>query len=309
MPLTELWLSKVSRKRSPGAERVRLADQLERAARVRGEDRDVLVGRGVEELEHGRAGPLDQLGHRGRGRVGRVRVAEDARPQQLEVLAQLRVGVQAAAGVVEIDVAARVEAGELAAAQLVEDRGVGVAWVRTSELRRPLIYRGCELRVERYRLFHGGAATDSAVTGLRRPPFRASRLEFGEPADRAERGEGGESSEERSRSRLRSISSKVTRPARAAPARGRTRHRRVLCRARRAGSRHRRLVGLDHGLDREVERGGDEAGLLGLLRQPARLRLVGGSVSTARRSDRRVKPKRPSVRLPATPSPSMLRLV
>jgi hypothetical protein len=39
-------------------------------------------------------------------------------------------------------VAARVEAGELAAAELVEDRGVGVAWVRARERRFPPTYRG-----------------------------------------------------------------------------------------------------------------------------------------------------------------------
>jgi len=45
-----------------------------------------------------------------------VRVAEHVRSQQLEVLAELRVGVEAGAGVVEVDVAARVEASEVAAA-------------------------------------------------------------------------------------------------------------------------------------------------------------------------------------------------
>jgi hypothetical protein len=45
-----------------------------------------------------------------------VRVAKDVRPQQLDVLGELGVGVEARAGVVEIDVAARVEAGEVAPA-------------------------------------------------------------------------------------------------------------------------------------------------------------------------------------------------
>jgi hypothetical protein len=61
-----------------GAERVGLTDQAQRSGRVWGEDRDVLVGRGAEESEHGRARLFDELGHCRRGRVERVRVAEDA---------------------------------------------------------------------------------------------------------------------------------------------------------------------------------------------------------------------------------------
>jgi hypothetical protein len=45
-----------------------------------------------------------------------VRVAEDAVPQQLEVLAELRVGVEAGARGVEIDVTAGVEPRAVAAA-------------------------------------------------------------------------------------------------------------------------------------------------------------------------------------------------
>ena len=103
-----------------GVERVRLADEPQRAGGVRGEDRDVLVGRGVEELEHGRAGALDELGARRRGRVDGVRVAEHAALEQPHVLAQLRLGVEPAAGVVEVHVAAAVKAREVAAAQLVQ---------------------------------------------------------------------------------------------------------------------------------------------------------------------------------------------
>jgi hypothetical protein len=71
------------------AERVRLADQAQRAGRVRGEDRDVLVRCGAEGVEHGCTHVLDQLGHRRRGRVERVRVAKDVRSQQLDVLGEL----------------------------------------------------------------------------------------------------------------------------------------------------------------------------------------------------------------------------
>jgi len=62
-----------------------------------------------------------------------VGVAEHIRAQQLDVLAELRVGVEAGPGVVEVDVTARVEAGEVAAAQLVECGGGGVAWVRAQK--------------------------------------------------------------------------------------------------------------------------------------------------------------------------------
>jgi hypothetical protein len=62
-----------------------------------------------------------------------VRVTEHVRAQQFEVLAELRVGVETGAGVVEVDVAARVEAREVAVAQLVECGGRGVAWVRAQK--------------------------------------------------------------------------------------------------------------------------------------------------------------------------------
>ncbi|HEY6016212.1 MAG TPA: hypothetical protein VIU16_05445 [Gaiellaceae bacterium] len=55
-----------------------------------------------------------------------MRVAEDAAAQKLEVLGQLRLGVEPGAGVVEVDVAAGVEARVVGAPQLVEvDRDVG----------------------------------------------------------------------------------------------------------------------------------------------------------------------------------------
>ena len=105
-----------------GVERIGLADETQRAGRVRREDRDVLVPGGAEELEYRLARLLDELRHRRRRRVERVRVAEDVASQQIEVLGELRLGVEAGTGVVEIDVAARVKAGKLAAAELVECR-------------------------------------------------------------------------------------------------------------------------------------------------------------------------------------------
>ena len=49
-----------------------------------------------------------------------MRVAEHAALEQPHVLAQLRLGVESAAGVVEVHVAVAVKARELAAAQLIE---------------------------------------------------------------------------------------------------------------------------------------------------------------------------------------------
>jgi hypothetical protein len=54
-----------------------------------------------------------------------VRVAEHALPEQREVLGELGVRVESGAGVVEVDVAARVQTSVLAAAKLVEAGGLG----------------------------------------------------------------------------------------------------------------------------------------------------------------------------------------
>jgi hypothetical protein len=64
---------------------------------------------------------------------GRRRVGTDEAAEELEMLGQLRVGVQAGAGVVEVDVAASVETGEVASAEIVEGSGAGVRGIRTPE--------------------------------------------------------------------------------------------------------------------------------------------------------------------------------
>jgi hypothetical protein len=51
-----------------------------------------------------------------------VRVAEDVRTEQRDVLGELRFGVEARAGVVEVDMATRIQASELTAAELVDRR-------------------------------------------------------------------------------------------------------------------------------------------------------------------------------------------
>ncbi len=74
-----------------------------------------------------------------------MRVPEHVRAKQLEVLAELRVGIEAGARVVEIDMAAGVEPREVAAAQLVEDGGVVVARVRAPKRRLRFRQRSCRL--------------------------------------------------------------------------------------------------------------------------------------------------------------------
>ena len=76
---------------------------------------------------------LDQLGAHRRRRVDRVRVAEHGALEQLDVLAQLRGGEQAAAGVVQVGVAAVVQACEVRATQLVERGRLGVSGVGAQE--------------------------------------------------------------------------------------------------------------------------------------------------------------------------------
>ena len=113
------------------AKRVGLADEPQRPACVRSEDDSVFVWRGVEEVQDVGPRPFDEARHRLGGRVGRVRVTVDAFAEQLEVVAQLALGVEAAAGVVEVDVPELVEAAVLAGAEPVEHArfsvgGVGV---------------------------------------------------------------------------------------------------------------------------------------------------------------------------------------
>ena len=126
----------------PRAERVRLPDQPARAGGVRGEDGRVLLRRRVEVRQDREPGPLDQFGRRGGGRVFRVRVPEAPAADPLGMRGQLRLGRQARAGVVEVDVPARVEVGVLGRPQPVQQRRAPVAGVGGQEagrLWRPVI--------------------------------------------------------------------------------------------------------------------------------------------------------------------------
>ena len=113
----------------PGPERVRLADQAACARRVLGEDDRVLLRGSVEVTEHGLPGLLDQQRGRGRGRALGVRVAEAPAAHSLHVGAQLGIGGQPGTGVIQVDVAAGVEVGVLASAQLVQASRGGVVRV------------------------------------------------------------------------------------------------------------------------------------------------------------------------------------
>ena len=122
MPLTELWLSNVARKRALGLNGYASPTSRRAPVAFGREDAGVLALGGVEVAQHGGARPLHEHGRGRRGGIDRVRVAEDGLAQQAQVLVELRLRVQAAAGVVEVDVAARVEAPVLGCAQLVERR-------------------------------------------------------------------------------------------------------------------------------------------------------------------------------------------
>ena len=108
---------------APG-ERIRLPDELERTTGVGGENDRVLVRRGVEEVQDGAPRTVGELrGGAGRG-VVRVRVPEDPGAKQLLVLVELRLGVEAATGVVEVDLVLRIESCVLARPQGFD--GIGV---------------------------------------------------------------------------------------------------------------------------------------------------------------------------------------
>ena len=103
----------------------RFANQLQRARGIRREDRRVLVA-GIEVLQHRGPRALDAPRHLARTGAGRVRVAEDVVVQHLAVRTHLRRGMQAAAGVVEIDLPLGVEPAVLAGPQRIEKRCPGV---------------------------------------------------------------------------------------------------------------------------------------------------------------------------------------
>ena len=128
----------------PRAERVCFPDEPARAGGVRGEDGRVLLRRRAEVGEDRVPRPLDQFRRRGGGRVFRVRVPEAPATQPLGMSGQLRLGRQARAGVVEVDVPGRVEVGVFRRPQPVKQRRApvtGVCGQEAGRLRAPVILR------------------------------------------------------------------------------------------------------------------------------------------------------------------------
>jgi hypothetical protein len=117
----------------PAGERIRLAHQLERPAGVGRENAQVLFGVGVEELEHVLARVLHQFGGSHGGGIAGVRVAEHMLAEHLEMLADLGIRIQAAAGVIEVDLLGQVEPGIVRFAQVIERLGGRVAGVGFQE--------------------------------------------------------------------------------------------------------------------------------------------------------------------------------
>src|SRR5690606_33354668 len=84
---------------------------------------------GVKEFENIFARAFDKFSGGKRSGIGRMRVAEDAFVKELVVLSNLRLGVDAAARVIEINVLPRVEAGIIALAEFVDFGGLFVSGV------------------------------------------------------------------------------------------------------------------------------------------------------------------------------------
>src|SRR4029077_9453912 len=102
---------------SAAVERIRLGHQLDRGAGVGGEADGVVVA-GVEGREPQAARGMDRARAGLRAGMLRMRIAEDRLREQAAVRGDLRVGVEAAARVVEVGERAGVEPRELAEAEI-----------------------------------------------------------------------------------------------------------------------------------------------------------------------------------------------
>jgi hypothetical protein len=103
-----------------GSKRVRLPDELQGVAGVCREHHRVLVRVGAEEFENASAAPLDESCARDGCRIRGMRVAEHMPEEQLRVTPHLGLGVEAAACVVEIDMAEGVEPTEVTPTKVVD---------------------------------------------------------------------------------------------------------------------------------------------------------------------------------------------
>ena len=103
----------------------------------------------AEELADVATSALDQLCHRLRGRVGRVRIAEHAGPQQFGVGVDLRSGVETSARVVEVYLILVVEAAVVGRPHPgVGAVGVELGMMRCERAGRIAQEIGCELRLQ-----------------------------------------------------------------------------------------------------------------------------------------------------------------
>ncbi len=131
-----------------GLERIGLADQLQRPARVGRENDAVLVRVGVEEREDRLARIGDEALGRLRRRIVGMRVAVHAVPQQLVVPPDLIQRVEAPAGVVEVHLAEPVEALVVARPQLVQPGRRRVAGISLEERAvrsvEPVVHLRCQ---------------------------------------------------------------------------------------------------------------------------------------------------------------------
>ena len=114
----------VEREQITAARRKRkgFAKEFQRRRGILREDEDILFGARMEIAEDVPARAFDVLGHLDRSGACGMRIAQDAGTQQVEMLLQLRFGVERAAGVVEVHLFAFVQAAVLGRAKIVQQR-------------------------------------------------------------------------------------------------------------------------------------------------------------------------------------------
>lgn len=136
IPLTELWLSTVNSKRPPASKGYDSPTSFNapEAFRVKTAVYSSVPLKG----KHCGTRPFDQLRRVRRTRIRGVRIAEHVLAEQLRVLPDLRVGVEAATCVVEIRLPLRFQAAVPRHAQLIESARGGIG--------RVAVEKSCERR-------------------------------------------------------------------------------------------------------------------------------------------------------------------
>ncbi len=111
MPLTELWLSAVSRNWLPAVNGYDSPTSLSAPLALAVKTTVYSSGEALKNAKTARRACSARLGGQARGRAVRMRVAEDPVPEQRLMLPELRLGIQPATGVVEVDVILSIEPG------------------------------------------------------------------------------------------------------------------------------------------------------------------------------------------------------